>query len=201
MEVGLNLLDAFSSFSADYENTGGTNTDNGQNGFNLVQCSTENGNLSTTSSTITPFSANNVVGYASYLINEPVCAALLPVGKMLDTSVLTNNGSSAFSVLGAQYNVVNGQGTVSLTGGFPRGVVGVYLNEAWADNGAGDDGNGFIYWSTATGNSGDGIGNSSGWLLNVTTGTAMGVSTNAWSVIDMPTSAFAGGTGCEPPWV
>lgn len=173
--VSLNVIESFSNLNIAYSGTGGTNTDNNQNGFNIVQCSTVNGNLNPTGSILTPFSAstNNSLNYGT---NQPICMGWAPVGTMVPAQTIPGSGTGDTSIiaLAGQYNQVNGVGTVSVAGSLPAGVT---LTSAQANNGASVNSTP----ASTTPNA------SNGWV--VTSGTS-------WAVVDMPLANFSGGQGC-----
>lgn len=86
MQLNLTATESFGNLTPMYSWTGGTNTDNNQNGFNLVRCDT-NGGVFTTDQVLTPYakgySPSNIPQYDS---GDPICAAWLPVGQMLPVS-------------------------------------------------------------------------------------------------------------------
>jgi hypothetical protein len=171
--LSLNAIESFTNLNIAYSGTGGTNTDNNQKGFNIVQCSTAGGNLNPTGSILTPFSAstNNSLNYGR---NQPICMGWAPVGTMVPVQALNGTGVGSINPLAAQYNEVNGVGTVSVAGTLPAGVT---LTSAQANNGAN-------VLSTPAGVTPNAA---NGWV--VTSGTS-------WAVVDMPLANFAGGQGC-----
>ena len=171
--LSLNAIESFNNLNIAYSGTGGTNTDNNQNGFNIVQCSTAGGNLNPTGSILTPYSAstNNSLNYGR---NQPICMGWAPVGTMVPVQTTPGGPPSAIVPLAAQYNEVNGQGTVSVAGTLPDGVT---LVSAQANNGASVN----SLPANSTPNE------SYGWV--VTSGTS-------WAVVDMPLLNFYGGQGC-----
>jgi len=171
--LSLNAIESFNNLNIAYSGTGGTNTDNNQNGFNIVQCSTAGGNLNPTGSILTPFSAstNNSLNYGR---NQPICMGWAPVGTMVPVQALNGTGVGSINPLAAQYNEVNGVGTVSVAGTLPAGIT---LTSAQANNGAN-------VLSTPAGVTPNAA---NGWV--VTSGTS-------WAVVDMPLANFAGGQGC-----
>lgn len=86
LDLNLSATESFEYLSPNYTWTGGTNTDNNQNGFNLVKCDM-NGGVFTTDQVLTPyargFTPNNVPWY---FMNQPICAAWLPAGQMIPVS-------------------------------------------------------------------------------------------------------------------
>jgi hypothetical protein len=171
--LSLNADLSFTNLNIAYSGTGGTNTDNNQKGFNIVQCSTAGGNLNPTGSILTPFSSstNNSLNYG---INQPICMGWVPVGTMVPVQTTPGGPPSAIVPLAAQYNEVNGVGTVSVAGTLPAGVT---LVSAEASNSS----NVLPSTATATPNS------ATGWV--VTSGTS-------WAVVDYPIANFGVNFGC-----
>ena len=86
LNLQLSAMENFTALSPNYTWTGGTNTDNNQNGFNLVQCDT-NGGVFTTDQVLTPYATNSTPNNIPwYYSGDPICAAWLPVGQMLSVS-------------------------------------------------------------------------------------------------------------------
>jgi hypothetical protein len=171
--LSLNAIESFTNLNIAYSGTGGTNTDNNQKGFNIVQCSTAGGNLNPTGSILTPFSAstNNSLNYGR---NQPICMGWAPVGTMVPVQTTPGGPPSAIVPLAAQYNEVNGVGTVSVAGTLPAGVT---LVSAEASNSS----NVLPSTATATPNA------ATGWV--VTSGTS-------WAVVDYPIADFGVNFGC-----
>jgi hypothetical protein len=86
LQLNLTATESFGNLAPMYSWTGGTNTDNNQNGFNLVRCDLIGG-VFTTDQVLTPYargySPSNIPAYSS---GDPICAAWLPVGAMLPVS-------------------------------------------------------------------------------------------------------------------
>lgn len=86
LDLTLGITESFASLSPNYTWTGGTNSDNNQNGFNLVKCDM-NGGVFTTDQVLTPYAGNHTPnGVPWYFMNDPICAAWLPVGQMIPVS-------------------------------------------------------------------------------------------------------------------
>ena len=86
LDLNLGITESFVSLNPNYTWTGGTNTDNNQNGFNLVKCDTDGG-VFTTDQVLTPYAGNHTPNNVPwYFMNDPICAAWLPVGQMIPVS-------------------------------------------------------------------------------------------------------------------
>jgi hypothetical protein len=171
--LSLNAIESFTNLNIAYSGTGGTNTDNHQNGFNIVQCSTAGGNLNPTGSILTPFSSgtNNSLNYGR---NQPICMGWVPVGTMVPLQAVWSSNGNSIVPIAAQYNQANGVGTVSVAGTLPAGVTLVSAQAANSSNV-----NPSI--ATATPNA------ANGWV--VTSGTS-------WALVDYPIANFGVNFGC-----
>lgn len=133
----LNADESFVNWVVSYSWTGGTDTTNNQNGFNLVQCNTGGGNLVTSDTILTPYTRWS--SSVQYGMNKPVCAAWFPTGSMLPTSsasVSSAGGSIVGSVDAIQYQPGFGQ-QVNMAGTFsnPSGFTGAqYVLQGGAAN-------------------------------------------------------------------
>lgn len=133
----LNADESFVNWVVSYSWTGGTDTTNNQNGFNLVQCNTANGNLTTSDTILTPYTRWS--SSVNYSMNQPVCAAWFPTGTMIppsSASVSSAGGGIVGSVDAIQYQPGYGE-LVSMAGTFssPSGFTGAqYVVQGGAAN-------------------------------------------------------------------
>ena len=109
-DMGLTLLNAttawnggntFSSLTATYQNTGGTDLKtNNQDGFVLTSCQVmPDGSIYPTNDILTPFNNGAWTSGPSYGYFEPICAAWMPEGTYVP---YTNAGNADFTVQAAQ---------------------------------------------------------------------------------------------------
>lgn len=115
LDLNLSATESFEYLSPNYTWTGGTNSNNNQNGFNLVKCDM-NGGVFTTDQVLTPYAGNHTPNNVPwYYMNDPICAAWLPVGTMLPVSEasveigLTSGASQGIieSINGLQLNATS----------------------------------------------------------------------------------------------
>ena len=128
MQLNLTATESFGNLSPQYSGTGGTNTDNNQNGFNLVQCDM-NGGVFTTDHVLTPYakgySPSNIPQYNS---GDPICAAWLPVGQMLSVSDAAPEVSIA---VGANQGLIQSMNAIQLNATSPTyNVAGTFTPQA-----------------------------------------------------------------------
>ncbi len=143
--VWLGLDDNFQYLQLEYHGTGGINTDNNQNGFNVVACNTANGNLTPTTNVLSPYVSGYPSTWPQYQFGQPICLGWLPTGTMLPLSSASfAPGSTIASVTAIQYNPtgpsINVQGT--LTPGLTNVTMGV--GSAFLQNGLGASGGSFV---------------------------------------------------------
>ena len=132
LNLTLGITESFASLAPNYTWTGGTDTNNNQNGFNLVKCDT-NGGVFTTDQVLTPYAGNHTPNNIPwYFMNDPICAAWLPVGPQLPVSeasveIETLQGSTS-SIVGS-VNAIQ-QNQTSLT----YNVAGTFANPTAGGN-------------------------------------------------------------------
>ena len=103
--------DNFKSIQLQYRWTGGINSDNNQNGFNVVQCATQNGQTLLSDNIISPYQG---YGQHTYYFNQPICLGWFPEGTMMNTSngvsrtgqILRGVQALQFDPTGKQLNAV-----------------------------------------------------------------------------------------------
>lgn len=174
-ELTMTATQSFSSLQVNYDNTGGTeSTTNGQNNFNVVQCSPTsfNPNASSvsivpTTNILTPFMSQRVFGQI-YGWNQPICMGWAPQGTNIPYTA--SNPAGGVPVTAAQDNgpVVSLAGntqyssigisptgvTVSYDGGTPVVIPQanftqntLYANGYWAAASATENGWGSGIWA------------------------------------------------------
>jgi hypothetical protein len=144
--VQLGLDGNFQSLQVEYNGTGGINTDNNQNGFNIVACNTANGNLSPTLNVLSPYASSWPTTWQTYYFGQPICLGWLPTGTMMD--VASSTSITPYGPLGTitalQYNPtgpsINMQGT--LVPGFTDLTIAV--GNTYLYNGLGSSSGSFV---------------------------------------------------------
>ncbi len=116
---------SFSSMQVQYQNTGGLDpATNGQNLFNIVQCTSGASSVAPTNTLLTPYSSSWTTG-PTYGINQPVCAGWYPQGQF---QPITQLPGSPFTLQAIQtYNggadlAMAGSGTATITSALIRWV-------------------------------------------------------------------------------
>ena len=143
--VTLGMDEQFKNIQLQYQSTGGINTDNNQNGFNVVACqTTANGTLVPTTTVLSPYSTH-IPPFVQYGFGQPICLGWLPTGTMLAPStanILT--GEVVASITAIQFNptgnLLNIQGTLqpNITN------LDVGAGSVWLTNTLGASGGSFI---------------------------------------------------------
>ena len=111
----------FSSMQLQYDGTGGLdNATNGQNLFNIVQCTSGTNSVAPSNDLLTPYNAGWIAG-PTYGINQPICAGWYPQGQFQQFSSV---GGTGFTLQAVQsYNggvdlAFAGTSTATITGGY-----------------------------------------------------------------------------------
>ena len=176
LNLNLGLTESFEHLSPNYTWTGGTNTTNNQNGFNLVKCDT-NGGVFTTDQVLTPaargFTPNNVPWY---FMNDPICAAWLPVGQMIPVSEANVQIDLSYGALEGVVESVNG---LQLNATSPTyNIAGTFTSQAAVTS----------ITSVSIYNSSTGVWTNASLDGTGTTGTNAFFDADGWSVQNVPAS-------------
>lgn len=177
LNLTLGVTESFASLTPNYTWTGGTDTTNNQNGFNLVQCDT-NGGVFTTDRVLTPyargFTPNNV---PSYFMNDPICAAWLPAGQMVPVSEANVQIDLSYGALEGVVESVNG---IQLNATSPTyNIAGTFTSQAAAAS----------ITSVSIYNSTTGVWTDASVNGTGTTGTNAFFDADGWAVQNVPASA------------
>ncbi len=176
LNLNLGLTESFEHLSPNYTWTGGTNTTNNQNGFNLVKCDT-NGGVFTTDQVLTPaargFTPNNVPWY---FMNDPICAAWLPVGQMIPVSEANVQIDLSYGALEGVVESVNG---LQLNATSPTyNIAGTFTSQAAVTS----------ITSVSIYNSSTGVWTNASLDGTGTTGTNAFFDADGWSIQNVPAS-------------
>lgn len=124
MQLDLNLDGSFKLLYAYYENTGGTGANNGQNGFNIVQCSPStlpssgSVNVFPTPVVLTPYTTS--VGGVNFGWSQPLCFAWLPEGENITSEIQSSTAAGqtnpGYKVTAAELQQINGSYVVNIGG-------------------------------------------------------------------------------------
>lgn len=132
MQLNLSATESFNNLSPQYTWTGGTDSSNNQNGFNLVKCDL-NGGVFTTDQVLTPYARGSYPGNVTdYYSGDPICAAWLPVGQQLpvsDASVQVNVASGYSQNIIQSVNAIQQNATSST-----YNVAGTFTSQTASDD-------------------------------------------------------------------
>ena len=119
-KVVLNADEGFESLNPYYDNTGGTDwSTSHQNGFNIVQCGSNNLPTATVLSSFTTRTAN----LNPITSGQALCMAWLPNGQFTEFQTTQMQGPSTVNVLATQVGgFVNGATLLGVAGALPNGV-------------------------------------------------------------------------------
>jgi len=177
LRLSLTATESFSALVPSYSGTGGTDpATNNQNGFNLVQCNTANGNVELTDVILTPYSQTTTSTSNIYSWGQPICAGWLPEGQMVN--ITSTPGSTGVVANAGQ---INGN-TISFAGtaNGPIPSVNPGINGAITGMSATYAGTGTQYDGTST------------LVASLPNAALVQAANNAWSAINLPMPGTSG---------